>query len=423
MLSGEKYVAFDLGAESGRVMLGVLDQGHVALHETHRFTNRPVQVLDGLHWNVLGLWQEMVEGLARLVAEQGSDLAGIGVDTWGVDYALLDRQGALLGLPYHYRDKRTAGIEGELFRHYSEWELYARTGMAFAPHNTLCQLLAMRRQGSQALDAAHSLLMMPALFNYWLCGRQANETTIAGTTQFHDLWVRGWSQEILEKLGIPGSIPAELVPTCTVLGPLLPAVAQEVGLSGGQQGISVIVPACHDTPAAASVVPSQKAHATFISSGTWSVVGTELNDPLISPKGLAGQFMVEMAACGRLILAHKGAKEPDDYKKRVEVELEIGDAAAAEALLTGLGYQKALAFNKRRRTWQLHGCEVALDELPLLGTFVEIEGPHPGAISRVQTLLGLSGVPHTAASYATLIDQALARLGREPREVYLDERK
>ena len=304
MLRGEKYVAFDLGAESGRVMLGALDEGHFALQEVSRFANRPVQVLDGLHWDVLRLWQEMLDGLARTVAGHGSDLSGIGLDTWGVDYALLDHQGALLGLPYHYRDKRTEGIEEELYRHYSEWDLYSRTGMAFAPHNTLCQLLAMRRQGSPALDVAHSLLMMPALFNYWLCGRQANETTIAGTTQFHDLWAHGWSREILEKVQLPSSIPAEIVPAGTVLGPLLPAVAQEVGLGGVRGGVSIIAPACHDTPAAAAVVPSQEAHATFISSGTWSVVGTELEEPLVTPEGLARQFVVETAACGRLILVH-----------------------------------------------------------------------------------------------------------------------
>ena len=158
MVTAEKYVAFDLGAESGRVMLGSLADGHLRLEEIHRFANNPVTVLDSLHWNVLDLWEEIKHGLGIVAARHGRELAGIGLDTWGVDFALLDRYGALLCLPYHYRDSRTEGITGEISHHISEWELYRRTGIPFLPISTLCQLMAMSRRGSPALDAADARL-------------------------------------------------------------------------------------------------------------------------------------------------------------------------------------------------------------------------------------------------------------------------
>ena len=301
MLGGEKYLALDLGAESGRAILGTLDNGRVELEELHRFANQPVRVSE---WLALGcarhLWQEIKESLSRAAQRTGGQVQGIGLDAWGVDYALLDRNGALLGFPYHYRDRRTVGIEGPLFERYSEWELYARTGMAFAPHNTLCQLLAMHLQSSPALECADSMLMVPALFNYWLCGSKANESTIAGTTQFHDIASWQWCADIMARYGLPTGILGELVPSGTVLGTLRDSLAAESGLGS----VDVVATACHDTPAAVAAVPSREEHLTFISSGTWSVVGTELREPLLQPEGMRQGFMLETAAGGRVIMVH-----------------------------------------------------------------------------------------------------------------------
>ncbi len=300
MATAEKYVAFDLGAESGRVMLGSLADGHLRLEEIHRFTNNPVTVLDSLHWNVLHIWEEIKHGLGIVAARHCRDLAGIGLDTWGVDFALLDRYGALLGLPYHYRDSRTEGITGDIIHHISEWELYTRTGISLLPITTLCQLLAMSRRGSPALDAADALLMMPDLFNFWLCGEQFTESTIAGTSQLHDLAAHDWCYPVMKKLGIPSGLLREIVPPATVLGPLLSSVGKEVGLGR----VPVIATACHDTAAASAVVPSKEGHPTFISSGTWSVMGRELCEPIITEDAMAKQFLNEIGISRKTMFAY-----------------------------------------------------------------------------------------------------------------------
>ena len=297
MPASESYVAFDLGAESGRAMLGTLTGDRLEVQEVHRFANIPVRVISGLHWDVLRLWEELKNGLVRAKAFGGGELAGIGLDTWGVDFCLLDHQGALLGLPYHYRDQRTEGIIDELRRQISEWELYARTGLPFSPVNTLCQLAAMRKAGSPALDVAQDLLMISGLFTFWLSGERAIEATIAGTTQFYDLKAHDWAYTLLENLHLPSRLLRPVTPTATVLGRLLPAVAEEVGL----EQVPIIATACHDSAAAASVVPTQEERPTFISSGTWSVVGTELGQPLLTPEALACHFFNEVGACERII--------------------------------------------------------------------------------------------------------------------------
>ncbi|MFQ5343862.1 MAG: FGGY family carbohydrate kinase, partial [Anaerolineae bacterium] len=173
----------DLGAESGRAVVGRFDGERLMLEEVHRFANGPVRVHDGLHWNVLHLFTEIKNGLAQAVCEHGSGLASLGLDTWGVDFALLDEQGALLGNPYHYRDPRTAGMLEEAFRRVPRDEIFAQTGIQFMQLNTLYQLLSMVVQESPLLSIAHTLLMMPDLFNYWLTGLKVSERTIASTSQ------------------------------------------------------------------------------------------------------------------------------------------------------------------------------------------------------------------------------------------------
>ena len=299
MSIGEKYVAFDLGAESGRAVLGSLRGRQLVLQEFHRFPNGAVQVGGSMYWDVLRLWEEMKHGLTRVSVEH-ADLAGISLDTWGVDYALLDRRGELLGNPHHYRDTRTDGVIERLRRRISEWELYQWTGIPAMPISTLCQLCAMREAESPALNAADSLLMLPHLFAFWLSGQQGCEPTCASTTQFYDVLAANWCRPLLDKLDLPTILLQEIVPSATVLGPLLPSVARQVGLAN----VPIIVAAGHDSMAAAAAVPSESENPVFISSGTWSVIGTVLNSPIITPEAMARGFLNEVGARGQIVFAY-----------------------------------------------------------------------------------------------------------------------
>jgi rhamnulokinase len=289
MSSQHNFLAFDLGAESGRAMLGQFDGERIRLSEVHRFSNGPVRLPDGLHWDVLRLWTEIKCGLALAVQEYGADLASVGLDTWGVDFGLLDRDGALVSNPYHYRDSRTDGMLDEAFRRVPRVEIFEQTGIQFMQLNSLYQLLAMVVGRSPALDIAETFLTMPDLFNYWLTGRKVCEFSIATTTQCYDPRKGDWAIPLLEKMGIPTHIFPEIVPPGTVLGELLPAAAEEVGVSG----LPVIAPACHDTGCAVAAVPADGADFAYISSGTWSLMGAELPEPVINQQSLAFDFTNE----------------------------------------------------------------------------------------------------------------------------------
>ncbi len=297
MLKTLSILALDLGAESGRAMLGRFDGQRLRLTEIHRFPNGPVHLPDGLHWDVLRLWSEIRHGLALALREHKA-LAGVGLDTWGVDFGLLDRDGVLIGNPYHYRDSRTDGMIEEACRRVPRAEIFAQTGIQFMQLNSLYQLLAMVVQRSPALDIAATFLTMPDLFNYWLTGRKVCEFTIATTTQCYDPRPSppsqggargGWAYPLLERLGIPTHIFPEVIPPGTILGELLPTVAEEVGAGA----LPVIAPACHDTGSAVAAVPAQGPDFAYISSGTWSLVGAELTTPEINEKSLAYDFTNE----------------------------------------------------------------------------------------------------------------------------------
>jgi rhamnulokinase len=283
------FLAFDLGAESGRAMLGQFDGERIRLSEMHRFLNGPVRLPDGFRWDVLCLWTEIKRGLALAVQEHGADLAGVGLDTWGVDFGLLDRDGALVSNPYHYRDSRTDGMLDEAFRRVPRAEIFEQTGIQFMQINSLYQLLSMVVRQSPALDIAETFLTMPDLFNYWLTGRKVCEFSIATTTQCYDPRKGDWAIPLLERLGIPTHIFPEIVPPGTVLGELLPSVAEEVGVSG----LPVIAPACHDTGCAVAAVPAKGADFVYISSGTWSLMGAELPQPVINERSLTFDFTNE----------------------------------------------------------------------------------------------------------------------------------
>lgn len=300
--TGESYVAIDLGAESGRVMLGTWSGESLELKEVYRFANGGVQLGESLYWDPLHLWQEMLTGIGRAAQVCTGRPVSIGIDTWGVDFGLVDRQGELLGLPHHHRDLRTEGILAELYRTIDAFELYRAVGSSGFAFNTLCQLYAMRRQDSAALGAAHRLLMMPDLFNYWLCGRQACETTIAGSTGFFDITSATWHRALLERLGLPAALLGEIVPAATLLGPLRPNIAEELGLAGPKP-VQVNAPACHDTLSAIAAVPAIGQAYTAISSGTWSVIGKEIDEPILTRAAMDGGFLNEAGGSGKILLA------------------------------------------------------------------------------------------------------------------------
>ncbi len=281
------FLAVDLGAESGRAVLGRFDGEQITLEEVHRFPNVPVRLPDGLHWDVLRIAREVKDGIAK-ATRNGGRIESVGVDAWGVDFALLDRDGSLISNPYHYRDPRTEGMDERAFDRMPKEEIYETTGIQFMQINTLYQLLAM--EGSPLLQAAQTLLLIPDLISYWLTGEKACELTIASTTQLCDARSGGWSWDLLEKMGFPGHIFGEIIPPGTQLGPLLPEVAEETGVKGG---FPVTAVASHDTASAVVAVPAKSENFAYISSGTWSLVGVELPEPVMAPEGMHANFTNE----------------------------------------------------------------------------------------------------------------------------------
>jgi len=260
------YAAVDLGATSGRVVRGSLDGGRVELEEVHRFDNRPVRLPDGLRWNLLHLFTETLAGLRR-----AGELAGVGVDTWGVDYALLDGEDRVLGLPFHYRDDRTDGMVERAFERVPAERLYAATGIQTMPINTVFQLLA--DESSAALQAAQRIALVPDLLALWLCGELANERTNASTTGLLDARRGEWASELIGALGLPERLFGPLAEPGTELGPLL--AHHDLGAT------PVYAVASHDTASAFAAVPVDE-HAAVLSSGTWSLLGLELPEPVLS---------------------------------------------------------------------------------------------------------------------------------------------
>lgn len=284
------YLAFDLGAESGRAVLAHLHSEVITTKEVHRFANEPVEYAGALHWDAPRLWLELLKPLAGLDEVK---LAGIGVDAWGVDYALLGERGELLQNPYHYRDTRTDGVMEQVFEKVSKPEIYRETGIQFMQINTLYQLFAAKKNTPQLLKAARRLLTIPDLFNYWLTGNAVCEFTNATTSQMVNPRTRSWSKSLLEKLGLPSDLPAEIIEPGSVVGTLSEKVADNSAL----RGTPVIAPASHDTGSAVAAVIARDGTA-FLSSGTWSLLGTELDAPLISEESLKLNFTNEGGVCG-----------------------------------------------------------------------------------------------------------------------------
>jgi rhamnulokinase len=289
-VAGKPYLAFDLGAESGRAVLARLHSGILTTEEVHRFPNEPVEYGGSLHWDVSRLWLEMRRTLAKL---EEAHLAGIGVDAWGVDYALLGERGELLQNPYHYRDRRTNGVMEEVFRKVSREDIYAETGIQFMPINTLYQLYVSQRDTPAILQAARHLLTIPDLFHYWLTGKTVCEFTNATTTQLVNAITRTWSTQLMNRLNLPSQLPAPIVEPGTQIGPLLQSISRTTALAA----TPVIAPASHDTGSAVAAICARSGTA-FLSSGTWSLLGTELDVPVLHADALRLNFTNEGGVCG-----------------------------------------------------------------------------------------------------------------------------
>lgn len=274
-----RFLTFDLGAESGRVVLGTLRDGKMTLDETHRFLNEPQWVLGNLYWDILRLFAEIKHGLSRTIRDHGPMIDGLGVDTWGVDFGLLDANDELLGMPRHYRDHRTDGVMEEVFALIPRDQIYNATGIQLMQFNTLFQLFAMRKTDFSLLDQARSLLTTPDLLNFWLTGRKVNEFSIATTTQCYNPLKEDWARDVMERLGLPTHYLGEIVPPGTKLDTLHESVKTETGA----HSIPVIAPACHDTGSAVAAVPADsKPGWAYVSCGTWSLVGVEVPSPIIN---------------------------------------------------------------------------------------------------------------------------------------------
>jgi rhamnulokinase len=279
--------AVDLGASSGRVMIGRVERDRLELTEATRFDNVPVRVRGTLHWDILRLYRGILAGL-RAAARHGDPVASIGVDAWGVDFGLFDVDGQLLGNPVHYRDSRTAGVLGRVLAELPPEQIYQATGVQFLPFNTVYQLVAAA--GSAQLSAATTLLLIPDMISYWLTGELGAEATNASTTQLYDVRRRAWAGDLAGRLGIPASLLPPLREPGETIGPLLPELAGELGLPAGTPVIAV---GSHDTASAVVAVPARDDRFAYISCGTWSLVGLELDAPVLTEAARLANFTNE----------------------------------------------------------------------------------------------------------------------------------
>ena len=288
-------LGYDFGASSGRAMLGELTNGKLTLTEVHRFSNDPVILNGRFVWDVPRLFFEMKQALVK-VAKMGVKLDGIGVDTWGVDFGLLDKNGNLVALPVHYRDHMTDGMMEKAFEIVPKKEIFAKTGLAFLQFNTLYQLLALK--DDPALQIAEKLAFMPDLLMYLLTGELGTEYTIASTSQLVDPVARDWSWDIIRAFGLPERLFTPIQPAGSVRGTLLPEIAEETGV----KQVPVIAVGTHDTASAVAAVPAQEARFAYISSGTWSLLGAEIEKPLCTEGVMKANYTNEGGVDGSIRL-------------------------------------------------------------------------------------------------------------------------
>ena len=284
-----KMLAIDLGASSGRGIIGTFDGEKITLEENHRFPNEPVMVAGQYTWDIVRILHEIKTSIRKCANSEDRDIASIGIDTWGVDFGFLDKKGHLLANPVHYRDLRTVGIPAYSEAFVSADEVYDITGIQVLELNSLYQLLAVQKNNPELFDIATDMLFVPDLLNYFLTGYKQTEYTIASTSQLLDAKKRDWSNELIEKFGLPEKLFSKVVKPGTVCGSFLHSLSEEFG------GLNpkVISVAAHDTGSAVLAVPAKSEKFIWISSGTWSIMGTETNDPVISEKSKEYNFTNE----------------------------------------------------------------------------------------------------------------------------------
>lgn len=285
-----KFIAADFGAETGRVIVGILDGDKLSLDEVHRFPNTQTKTGVHIHWDVPYLFGELKRGLSLAVQQGHGDIESIGVDTWGVDFGLLDKQGQLIESPFAYRDPRTNGMMNKVFENIPREEIYSLTGIQFMQINSLFQLYSVAIERPEVLAGCETLLFMPDLFNYLLTGQKASEYTIASTSQMLNARSKHWDETLFAKLGLPFHIMAPLVHPGSVIGKLLPDIAREVGLN---KDVDIIAVGCHDTASAVAAVPAAGDEWAYLSSGTWSLLGVETRQPLMNVESLRHNFTNE----------------------------------------------------------------------------------------------------------------------------------
>jgi len=293
---GLRYVALDFGAESGRTIVGRFDGDQLSIEPVHRYANTPVRMAGTLYWDFPKQLGDIFAGMRR--ASVDGPVASVAVDTWGVDYGFIDGRGRLIANPVHYRDTRHEGMLEVAFETVPREEIYAATGIQFMSINTLYQLLSEVRAEDPILEQADKLLMMPDLFNHFLCGASVAEYTEATTGQTLDPWTHDWARPLFDRLGIPTHFLPEIVDPGTVLGPLLDEVAENTGLAG----TDVVAGASHDTPSAVAAIPLASPSTAYISSGTWSLVGLEVPEPVVNEKTLAANLTNEGGYGGTITL-------------------------------------------------------------------------------------------------------------------------
>jgi len=288
-IQAPSFLAFDIGADSGRAILGRLDERRLKIKELSRFANGMVFILGHWQWNIYRIFEEVKKGMKLCAAEADAWPQSVAFDTWGVDFALLGRDGSFLGLPYAYRDSRTEGAMEEFFKKVPRHRVYELTGIQFLQFNSLFQLFSMKRDNSPLLDSASDLLFMPDIFNYLFTKEKRTEFTYATTSQLYNPRKKDWSEELFAALGVSKSIMQKIVPSGTVIGTLDKSISRETGIGD----TPVIAVASHDTGSAVGAVPAEGEDWAYISSGTWSLMGVETKEPIINEQALKLNFTNE----------------------------------------------------------------------------------------------------------------------------------
>ena len=292
-----KVLAFDFGASSGRAMLFTFDGEKLSIEEMHRFSNDPVMIGNSFHWDVLRLFHEIKQGINKTVLAGHKDIKAIGIDTWGVDFGLFDKNGKLLGNPYHYRDSRTNGMIELADKTMGKKYIFDKTGIQFNFFNTLFQFMAMVKDNDPLLDIADRMLFVPDIFNYFLTGVMKNEYSIASTSQLLDVKAKKWDKELMEKAGIPTKIFGEIVMPGEIIGELSDEICEELGCPK----IPVIAVGSHDTASAVASVPvTEDYRYAYISTGTWALMGSEIDEPNVSDTTFGYNFTNEGGVCNKI---------------------------------------------------------------------------------------------------------------------------